>query len=55
MVLHLQVYRILRYAVLPAAEEEPTCVDVARYPPRMHAVLGVDGHEVRPGYVSLSA
>lgn len=50
MVFHLQVYGVFRHAVLHSTQEEQPGVDVARYPPWMHAVLGVDGHEIRSRY-----
>lgn len=49
VVLLLQVHRVLRHAVLHPPEEEQSRVNPARDPPRLHAVLGVDGDEIRPG------
>lgn len=37
--------------VFHTEKEEPTSVDVARHPPRMHAHERLDGNEIRPWYV----
>lgn len=48
-------YRFYRVTVVFHFEkEEPTSVDVARHPPRMHAYERLDGNEIRPRYVSIS-
>uniref|UniRef100_A0A2M3ZTC3 Putative secreted peptide n=1 Tax=Anopheles braziliensis TaxID=58242 RepID=A0A2M3ZTC3_9DIPT len=46
VVLHLEIHRVLRHAVLHPTEEDAARLNPARHPPWLHAVLGVDGHEV---------
>lgn len=47
VVLLLQIHRVLRHALLHPAEEDQPRVHSARHPSRLHAVLRLDGNEVR--------
>lgn len=51
VVLHIKVHWILWHDVLHFEEEESACVDAARDPPRVHAILRLDGIEVRSRWV----
>lgn len=47
VVLHRQVHWILRHALLHSAQKDGARVDVTRHPSRLHALLGLDGSQVR--------
>lgn len=51
VVLHLKVHGILRHAVLHIEEQDGARVHPARHPPRLHALLRLDGIEVRSRWV----
>lgn len=53
VVLHIKVYRILWYALLHIEEQDGARVHAARHPPRLHAVLRLDGIEIRARCVIL--
>lgn len=51
VVLLLKIHRILRHTILHSQKEEQSRVHPSRHPSRLHAILGMDGHEIRSRYV----